>query len=256
MPIQITSKTKPKTGSFLPISPNPKEKYPMQIQIDYRYELYCADGSRAPQAVQLPKKSFLRIDEHYEVPLASLRPYLDVDGDQLKIRGKRKGGLGDLKDYLRKNQWELQGLQENLLKQISGLSLQTTNDVRIETHVLAGAVNSEQPTIVHRQEETPDAAVEDELQASTTVASIEIGTSEHVVPEPCTMVVVEPTAIVSGVADEDDDEEESWDIIPIFEEAKIVRDFVRWVCEDSNVDRATMQEKCDLYCLHKFAGTM
>jgi hypothetical protein len=227
----------------------------MQIQIDYGCELYFPDGSRAPQAVQLPKGSFLRIDEHHEVPLASLRPYLDVDGDQFKIRRKRKGGLGDLKDYLRKEQRKTQRLQENLLEQISGLSLQTTNDIHIETYALTGASEFEQPQTAHRQTETPGVAVEEHVEPSTIETSIEIGTSEHVVPGPSTIVVVEPTAVESDAADDDDDEE-SWDIVTIFEDAKIVRDFVRWACEDSKVDRAALLEKCDLYCLHKLAGTV
>jgi hypothetical protein len=250
--LQITSKAKPKTGSFLPICPNPKEKYPMQIQLDYGCELYNADGSRAPQSVHLPKGSFLRIDEYYEVPLASLRPYLDVDDDQFKIRRKKKGGLGDLKDYLRKMDNKKKALRESLLAQTPGPLVETTLNADVGLHALPEASHHDEPVTVAQYEDARG-TLEADGEASYIDANLPIRTSKAVVLDSFHVAVAEPTAVLGDAAEDD---EEAWDIVPRFKDASILREFISWVCETSEVDRATLEEKLEEYCLGRLGDNM
>lgn len=46
-------------------------------------------------------RSYLRIDETYEVPVKILKELVDQYGSPLTIRAKHHGGLAELKDHVR-----------------------------------------------------------------------------------------------------------------------------------------------------------
>ena len=49
----------------------------------------------------LPKLSYLRLDESYEVPLRALVVVIDENGNQPMLRLKGQGGIRHLLHYLR-----------------------------------------------------------------------------------------------------------------------------------------------------------
>jgi len=50
----------------------------------------------------LPKYSYLKIDSYYEVPIQMLVEGGDCLGNPLMIWPKHQGGLGELRDYVRR----------------------------------------------------------------------------------------------------------------------------------------------------------
>ena len=59
--------------------------------------------------------SYLRISSSYEVPMQVLRPEPDGFGGQLMLRAKGRGGIKQLRDYLRhRENQSLNGVVENV----------------------------------------------------------------------------------------------------------------------------------------------
>ena len=126
----------------------------MQIQLEYGPELYFPDGTRAPQAIQLPKLSFLKIDACFEIPLAALCPAVDEDGNQLMIKRKKIGGLGYLRDYLMRRDRDLK--QVEVCKVFEIMELKDN----IEGH--GSSINSKDLPVVREVEEFEFEEVEQE----------------------------------------------------------------------------------------------
>ncbi|KAJ5383502.1 hypothetical protein N7517_001413 [Penicillium concentricum] len=86
-------------GDYVPISPTRKERYPIQL----RLRNYPDRNSEQILIIsQLEKYSYLKIDECYEVPLQMLLKHRDDYGNHYMILRKRRGGLAQLQDHIRK----------------------------------------------------------------------------------------------------------------------------------------------------------
>ncbi|EPE25865.1 hypothetical protein GLAREA_01777 [Glarea lozoyensis ATCC 20868] len=253
----ITNTARPKDGKFLPICPNPKGSYPMQVQLDYGPEQYFSNGQRAPQAIQLKNYSFLKITECYEVSLAYLRPHLDENGAQFKIRMKKKGGLGDLKAYLRKA--ENQRAKEQIMLQqtpstqspglLLGVLMKDRPDVMAEwSGTLRRSVNG---TDVERTEVVGAKTASYTIDAGVQTSHLEKdpGVSE----EPPT--TIEAKLVRKAVSRATTMDEEAWEVVPDDKDINVLRAFVQWASQNSLVNRLTWEERLDEYCRQGLVGS-
>jgi hypothetical protein len=225
----------------------------MQIQLDYGCEQFFPNGSRAPQAVQLPRYSFLKIDEYHEVSLASLRPYLDEDGDQFKIRSKKKGGLGDLKDYLWKKEnqrvKEQKKLRESLSTQTLAPLVEKNLQPTVELDALPELSSRKEPESTEKKDNNKISAVEVGVQTSCLEANLHIERLEKLVGELSLIVKAKSTdGVVKRAATTSED---SWEILPDEKNIGVLRDFVRWASLDARINHLTWEERLDEYCRQK-----
>jgi hypothetical protein len=87
-------------GEYVPISPTPKKGYAIQIRLRNQLEWYHRDA--VLRITMLPLFSYLKIDSYYEVPIQILDEAADGMGKPLMIWGKHQGGLGELRDHVRR----------------------------------------------------------------------------------------------------------------------------------------------------------
>lgn len=101
--MQITSSLKA-GHDYVPIWPTPQ--YGCQIQLKL-LDYYLPSISGAVRIIQtLPKLSYLKIDEPYEVPIMSLVERADYWGNHLRIMPKYHGGVVELRRYIRRLEYE------------------------------------------------------------------------------------------------------------------------------------------------------
>ncbi|PVH77288.1 hypothetical protein DL98DRAFT_591387 [Cadophora sp. DSE1049] len=85
-------------GTYLPISPTPKKDHALQIQL-------CNNQTDQSELVitRLPGRGerYLRVDERWEVPIRMLEGLVDGLGDEIRVRMKRRGGMGELGVWIR-----------------------------------------------------------------------------------------------------------------------------------------------------------
>lgn len=87
-------------GDYVPISPTPKKGFTVQLRLRNYLEWHHQDAVRSIPI--LPKYSYLKIDSYYEVPIQMLVEGRDCSGNPLMIWSKHQGGLGELRDYVRR----------------------------------------------------------------------------------------------------------------------------------------------------------
>ncbi|ESZ93838.1 hypothetical protein SBOR_5779 [Sclerotinia borealis F-4128] len=90
---------------YIPISPVPKKPYPIQLRIRNNLGWVYSRGQAVLRLTTLPKFSFLKIDEYYEVSIHMLREANDDYGNPLSIPTKHHGGLAQLKDHVRRRDY-------------------------------------------------------------------------------------------------------------------------------------------------------
>ncbi|MCJ1321295.1 hypothetical protein MMC15_006639 [Xylographa vitiligo] len=111
----ITS-TLTNNSDYVPISPTPKKGYP--IQLLFRNSLQWYRGDVALFIPILLKSSYLKIDSYYEVPIQMLVEHKDNLRNPFMICPKHRGGLGELRDYIRRRD-SIRG-QEKLYRTTEG----------------------------------------------------------------------------------------------------------------------------------------
>ncbi|CZR67731.1 uncharacterized protein PAC_17630 [Phialocephala subalpina] len=87
-------------GDYVPISPTPKKGYAIQLRLRNYHEGHHRDAARLIPI--LPKYSYLKIDSSYEVPIQMLVEGLYCLGNPLMTWPKHQGGLGELRDHVRR----------------------------------------------------------------------------------------------------------------------------------------------------------
>lgn len=85
---------------YVPISPTPKKGYAIQIRLRNQLALYGQDA--VLHITMLPLFSYLKIDSYDEVPIQMLDEAVDGIGKPLMIWAKNQGGLGQLRDHVRR----------------------------------------------------------------------------------------------------------------------------------------------------------
>jgi hypothetical protein len=227
----------------------------MQIQLDYGPEQYLPNGQRAPQAIQLKNYSFLKISEFYEVPLACLRSHLDGNGAQFKIRMKKKGGLGDLKDYLRKA--ENQRVKEQVMLQetssTQGPSIQSSGPLLRVLMKVGPDVMAQFTGALPRSVDGTSMECTEVVGPKTALYTIDVGVqTSH--SESDTGVSEESPAIIKAmpvrkaVSRATTMDEEAWEVVPDGRDIRVLRAFVQWASENSLVNYLSWEERLEEYC--------
>ncbi|KIM99963.1 hypothetical protein OIDMADRAFT_30332 [Oidiodendron maius Zn] len=85
---------------YVPISPTPKKGFAIQLRLRNRPGWYHGDAVLF--FTILPKNSYLKIDSYYEVPIQVLVEAKDKLGNPLMVWPKHQGGLGELRDHVRR----------------------------------------------------------------------------------------------------------------------------------------------------------
>ncbi|KAF5872734.1 uncharacterized protein Bfra_006097 [Botrytis fragariae] len=92
----MTITTSLKEGhEYLPIAPVRKRPYPIQIKLRNNHGWVWARGQQTLLITTLSERSYLKIDEFYEVP-----EVMDDYGIPLSIPAKHHGGLAELKLHI------------------------------------------------------------------------------------------------------------------------------------------------------------
>ncbi|KAH8790829.1 hypothetical protein F5882DRAFT_257432, partial [Hyaloscypha sp. PMI_1271] len=95
----ITS-TRKNHGEYVPISPTPKKGFAIQLRLRTYLEGHHRDAARLIPILR--KHSYLKIDSSYEVPIQMSVEGLDYLSNPLMIWPKHQGGLGELRDHVRR----------------------------------------------------------------------------------------------------------------------------------------------------------
>lgn len=94
-------------GTYLPISPTPKKRYPLQLQL-------CKNRNDQSELLItcLPGRGdkYLRVDEKWEVQMNILEGLVDGIGDEIRVRMKRRGRMGELGEWI--GRWEAERARE------------------------------------------------------------------------------------------------------------------------------------------------
>lgn len=87
-------------NDYVPIAPTPKKGFAIQLQLRNRRGWY--HGEEVIFLTTLPEYSYLKIDSHFEVPIQVLVEAKDDSGNLLMVWPKHRGGLGELRDHVRR----------------------------------------------------------------------------------------------------------------------------------------------------------
>lgn len=122
---QITSSLKGEIDNYLPIAPLRKQPFPVQLQL--QTHLTTDRGQTAVSIPTLDRYSYLKINESYDIPIQILNQAYDDDDVPLKILTKGKGGVGELRCYLRRR--ERACAQQACEQMMDQLSLEEWGDI-------------------------------------------------------------------------------------------------------------------------------
>ncbi|KUJ07675.1 uncharacterized protein LY89DRAFT_351180 [Mollisia scopiformis] len=96
--VMIITTTSAVDGEYVPISPTPKKGYAIQLRL--RSHTVWHHGAAVTRYPSLGTDSYLKIDEHYEVPIQMLREVTDRAGNPFMIYPKRQGGVAQLRHHV------------------------------------------------------------------------------------------------------------------------------------------------------------